>query len=114
MISDPDSRSVNTGAAAVVGNRTHHQIKKHLPIIDTIRANDDLAVTWTMHFNSRVVAPNACRAGVTKDHATLAAAENFASTGVIRWIEGESLTRHTSGDESLSDAKRCPRFGAAR
>src|SRR5262249_3129428 len=110
MISDPDSRSVNTGAAAVIGNGTHHQIKKLLPIIDTVRGNDDLAVTWTMHFNPWVVAPNARRTGVTKDHATLAAAENLASTGVVRWIEREGLTRHTSGDESLGDPKRCPRF----
>jgi hypothetical protein len=85
---------------------TQHYIEIVLPVIHTVIAEHDLAKAGAMYLDAWIVCPNTDRTRIPKDHSSLAAAEYFAASGMISWIETESFRRRASCDESLAKSKR--------
>src|SRR6185503_15118859 len=51
----PDCRSVYARAAAVVGDRGVDDVEILFPVVNTIFADDDLAVAWAVYLNTWIV-----------------------------------------------------------
>src|ERR1043165_893381 len=73
----PNWRGVDARAAAVIGNRRDHYIEILFPIVDTVFTDDDLAVTWTMNLNTRIVGPRARGRRIAKEQGTTATPQDF-------------------------------------
>ena len=83
-----------------------------MPIVDAVFANNDLAITWPMNLDARIVGPERRRRGVAEDHATAAVSQNLTGAGMVRWVKTKSLGRRAGFDERLDYSVGTPGLGA--
>src|SRR5688572_4797281 len=73
----PHGGSVYTRTAAVVSDRRDDHVQIFLPLVETIFADDNLAVTWVMDLNPWIGSPRTGRRRVAKEQGTTAVPQNL-------------------------------------
>src|SRR5262245_9798133 len=103
MLRRPHRRRVDARSPAVVGDRRDGHVEILLPLVDTVLADHDLAVAWSMNLDSRIVGPRSGRRRVAEEQGTAAVPENLAGARMVRRIKTECFARRARFDERLND-----------
>jgi hypothetical protein len=90
---NPNRGRVHTRTPAVLSYRSNDHVEILFPIVDTVFADEDLAITGAVNLDTRIVGPNARRRAVAKQQRAAAVSQDLARAAVIGRIKTKSFRR---------------------